>query len=160
MDVHWHAVRVQARLIRTILNLFSKPPSYSCCHHHQRRLLSLSHFKTLTLRTTNSCSFSSSSSSLHFNFSSELVSPVVRCISSASSAQPHPVVNWNEAVSCSEIGDGRSNRSLEEDRKTSIPVKAYFFSTRFVCNFLKLVIIIITFFGNRTLFSNSYVILK
>lgn len=41
------------------------------------------------------------------------------------------VFDWNDAVSCSEVGDG-ANGSLEEeeeDPRTNIPVKAYFFST-------------------------------
>lgn len=135
MDAHWRAIRVQP--IRTFLNQIPQPQLHRHYHHHQRRLLTLSSLKTLTIRTTYSYSFSSS----HFNFNSEFSSLVVRCISSASSAQPHPVVNWNDAVSCSEVGDGGNNSSLEDDPKTSIPVKAYFFSTRSACNFLKLVIL-------------------
>ena len=50
----------------------------------------------------------------------------LRCVSSVSSA---PTLDWNEAVSCSEVGDGNGG-SVEEDTKPSIPVRAYFFSTR------------------------------
>ncbi|MED6159894.1 hypothetical protein PIB30_046484 [Stylosanthes scabra] len=54
---------------------------------------------------------------------------VTRCISSSSSAfSSLPTVNWNDAVSCSEVSDSR-DRSVEEDSKTSIPVRAFFFST-------------------------------
>lgn len=37
-------------------------------------------------------------------------------------------MDWNETVSCSEVGDGNYG-SLEEDNKPSIHVRAYFFST-------------------------------
>ncbi|XP_062155944.1 protein RETARDED ROOT GROWTH-LIKE [Alnus glutinosa] len=50
---------------------------------------------------------------------------VVRCVSSVS---PAPTLEWNEPVSCSEVGNGDSG-SVEEDSKSSIPVRAYFFST-------------------------------
>ncbi|GLT93181.1 hypothetical protein SLE2022_109830 [Rubroshorea leprosula] len=55
-----------------------------------------------------------------------------RCISSVSTAQQdHTAVEWNEAVSCSEIGDGDGDGGgrLEENAKRSIPVRAFFFST-------------------------------
>ncbi|KAJ0047127.1 hypothetical protein Pint_06126 [Pistacia integerrima] len=122
----WRTIRVQVQPIRTFLNQIPQPTPHRYYHHHRRWLLTLSPLKTLTLRTTYSYSFSFSS---HFNFTSEFSSLVVRCISSASSAQPHPVVNWNDAVPCSEVGDGGNNSSVEDDPKTSIPVKAYFFST-------------------------------
>ncbi|XP_022746550.1 uncharacterized protein LOC111296485 [Durio zibethinus] len=57
-----------------------------------------------------------------------------RRISSIPTLQPETVVDWNDAVSSSEVGDvGDDNyvddRTLEEDTKRSIPVRAYFFST-------------------------------
>ncbi|KAK6270897.1 hypothetical protein POUND7_007995 [Theobroma cacao] len=55
-----------------------------------------------------------------------------RCLSSIPTPQPETMVDWNDAVSCSEVGDGGDNdngRTLEEDTKRSIPVRAYFFST-------------------------------
>ncbi|XP_022743517.1 uncharacterized protein LOC111294474 [Durio zibethinus] len=57
-----------------------------------------------------------------------------RCISSFPTPQPNMAVDWNDAVSCSEVGDGGEDnnvddRTLEEDTKRSIPVRAYFFST-------------------------------
>ncbi|XP_021295734.1 uncharacterized protein LOC110425219 [Herrania umbratica] len=55
-----------------------------------------------------------------------------RCISSIPTPLPETMVDWNDAVSCSEVGYGGDNdngRTLEEDTKRSIPVRAYFFST-------------------------------
>ncbi|XVF75481.1 hypothetical protein PTKIN_Ptkin13bG0191400 [Pterospermum kingtungense] len=58
-----------------------------------------------------------------------------RCMSSFPTPQPEVVVDWNDAVSCSEVGDGGDENNvdddgtLEEDTKRSIPVRAYFFST-------------------------------
>uniref|UniRef100_A0A803P1Z3 DUF155 domain-containing protein n=2 Tax=Cannabis sativa TaxID=3483 RepID=A0A803P1Z3_CANSA len=50
---------------------------------------------------------------------------VVRCISSVS---PAPTFDWNEPVSCSEVGDGDMG-TVDEDTRPHIPVRAYFFST-------------------------------
>lgn len=56
---------------------------------------------------------------------------VVRCVSSV----PHAdTLEWNEPVSCSEVGDGHK-ATVDENAKPSIPVRAYFFSTRFVFSF-------------------------
>lgn len=53
-----------------------------------------------------------------------------RCISSSYTAQPElNVPDWNEPVSCSELGDDRDEERLEANTKRSIPVRAYFFST-------------------------------
>ncbi|XP_009333747.2 protein RETARDED ROOT GROWTH-LIKE [Pyrus x bretschneideri] len=42
---------------------------------------------------------------------------------------PHAdTLEWNEPVSCSEVGDGYK-ATVDEDSKPSIPVRAYFFST-------------------------------
>ncbi|XVF23705.1 hypothetical protein REPUB_Repub13aG0062800 [Reevesia pubescens] len=66
-----------------------------------------------------------------FNGGGEAIRSVyARCISSIPTPQPETMVDWNEAVSCSEVGDGGGDdRTLEEDTKRSIPVRAYFFST-------------------------------
>lgn len=64
---------------------------------------------------------------------------VVRCASSLSSSMPnsqYTTVDWNEPVSCSEVGDEGKSTSVEEDTRPSIPVRAYFFSTRFVFLFI------------------------
>ncbi|XP_039021689.1 uncharacterized protein LOC120153894 isoform X2 [Hibiscus syriacus] len=52
-----------------------------------------------------------------------------RYISSFPTPQPEMVVDWSEAVSCSEVGDGGGDGAVEEGTKRSIPVRAYFFST-------------------------------
>ncbi|KAL4326025.1 hypothetical protein GQ457_11G009050 [Hibiscus cannabinus] len=62
-------------------------------------------------------------------FSNANRSIAARCISSFPTPQPEMVVDWNEAVSCSEVGDGGDDGTVEEGTKRSIPVRAYFFST-------------------------------
>ncbi|KAH0979858.1 hypothetical protein GBA52_007035 [Prunus armeniaca] len=50
---------------------------------------------------------------------------VVRCVSSV----PHAdTLEWNEPLSCSEVGDGHK-AMVDENAMPSIPVRAYFFST-------------------------------
>lgn len=88
---------------------------------------SLSPPKTLVPHT-NTASASSILGLGSQTFSSGFGLLVVRCISSVS---PAHTLEWNEPVSCSEVGDG-NNETVEEDTKPSIPVRAYFFSTRFV----------------------------
>ncbi|KAJ9684515.1 hypothetical protein PVL29_016806 [Vitis rotundifolia] len=68
-----------------------------------------------------------SPTALNFPASSAFVVPA-RCLSSIF---PANTLEWNEPVSCSEVGDADGEgRSLgEEDSRTSIPVRAYFFST-------------------------------
>ncbi|XP_052187459.1 protein RETARDED ROOT GROWTH-LIKE [Diospyros lotus] len=77
-------------------------------------LLSLA--QTLDLRRTNY--------SLAFRPLSGFV--VSKCVSSVSSAHH---VEWNDAVSCSEVGDGNTGGVTEDEPRPSIPVRAYFFST-------------------------------
>ncbi|XP_010253493.1 PREDICTED: sporulation protein RMD1 [Nelumbo nucifera] len=61
------------------------------------------------------------------NFGSGCRTLVIRGLSSIPSAH---TLDWNESVSCSEIGDGPSSTITEEEEmKPSIPVRAYFFST-------------------------------
>ncbi|KAJ6892342.1 hypothetical protein NC651_025518 [Populus alba x Populus x berolinensis] len=58
---------------------------------------------------------------------------VVRGISSISASaapnQQHTAVDWNEPVFCSDVGVGGKGTGVEEDTRTSIPVRAFFFST-------------------------------
>ncbi|KAH9768059.1 protein retarded root growth-like [Citrus sinensis] len=127
----------RTKLCQPVRTIFTKTPSPPPRHHYHRYqrppiTLSVSLAKTATcIRTSDSHSYSSSilnERTFHFDFSSSLVA---HCITSASSAEPQVVVDWNDAVSCSEVGDG-ANGSLEdeeEDPRTNIPVKAYFFST-------------------------------
>lgn len=79
--------------------------------------------KTVTLRTI----FATTTATDSISCSASLT--VVRCVSSFS---PAGSLDWNEPVSCSEVGEGNSdNDNLDEDNKPCIPVRAYFFSTRF-----------------------------
>lgn len=96
---------------------------------------SLSLPKTLVPFTTNSAK-AAAASSLLVGPRSGFCLVIVRCVSSVSSA---PTLEWNEPVSCSEVGDSCSEEvvngnigTVEDDAKPSIPVRAYFFSTRFV----------------------------
>ena len=60
---------------------------------------------------------------------------VARCISSISASaapnQQHTAVDWNEPVSSSDVGVGGKGTGVEVDTRPSIPVRAFFFSTRF-----------------------------
>ncbi|KAJ4936176.1 hypothetical protein NE237_008288 [Protea cynaroides] len=51
---------------------------------------------------------------------------IVRCFSSTPSI---PTLDWNEPVSCSEVGDGYNSDMNEAETRPYIPVRAYFFST-------------------------------
>ncbi|XP_059628245.1 protein RETARDED ROOT GROWTH-LIKE-like [Cornus florida] len=70
--------------------------------------------------------FSNLNSRSGFIFGSDSSFVVAKCISTISSAN---TVDWNEPVSCSEVGDGSNGGVSEEDIRASIPVRAYFFST-------------------------------
>lgn len=61
---------------------------------------------------------------------SNFVPHMLRCISS--SVNSMPALEWNETISCSEIGEDETSFVLEDDAKSSIPVRAYFLCTRFV----------------------------
>ncbi|KAE8702569.1 putative plastid-lipid-associated protein 12 [Hibiscus syriacus] len=78
------------------------------------RLTATSSPSTIILWTFNGGGFGNASRSI-----------ASRCISSFPTPQPEMAVDWNEAVSSSEVGDG----AVEEVTKRSIPVRAYFFST-------------------------------
>ncbi|XP_020229271.1 uncharacterized protein LOC109810258 [Cajanus cajan] len=61
---------------------------------------------------------------LSFAHSRHLGSALVRCVSSL------PTLDWNDAVSCSEVDAERSgDGTVDQDTKPSIPVRAFFFST-------------------------------
>lgn len=54
---------------------------------------------------------------------------VAKCISSIT---PAGTLEWNEPIMCSQVGSGDDVGGVsEEDTKASIPVRAFFFSTRF-----------------------------
>lgn len=89
------------------------------------RALSLS--KTLTSHTADTVACSSYVRLKSSNFG--LL--VVRCSSSVSPAQSQTYEWTNDPVSSSEVGYSRNVSSVDEDTKRSIPVRAYFFSTRF-----------------------------
>eukprot|EP00257_Ricinus_communis_P007453 XP_002523919.2 uncharacterized protein LOC8281964 [Ricinus communis] len=127
IDSHLKTIRLPVRTI-----LFSKSPLNP--DYHSLPLLKPypRHFslpKTLTL------SLSTFSGRSHYYDSTTTNLGILRCVSSLSSASaplpppPHTAVDWNEPVSGTEVGDGSGYRSVEEDSKLSIPVRAYFFST-------------------------------
>ncbi|GMP70711.1 hypothetical protein CsSME_00029445 [Camellia sinensis var. sinensis] len=51
---------------------------------------------------------------------------VANCISPISSAQ---ILEWDETVSCSQVGDGNNGVVSEQATKPSIAVRVFFFST-------------------------------
>ncbi|XP_061997693.1 protein RETARDED ROOT GROWTH-LIKE [Rosa rugosa] len=97
----------------------------------QPRSVSNSVSKTLIFHSIATPSYTSSSSSSSIpSLRSHRLGPAiglfaVRCVSTAS---PESSLDWNEPVSCSEVGDG-SKGSVDKDDKPNIPVRAYFFST-------------------------------
>ncbi|MED6210593.1 hypothetical protein PIB30_065589 [Stylosanthes scabra] len=98
-------------------------------HSHSHSFLpSLPGTTTTTTTTTTRISFTQSVPTKTRDIDVGL--SVTRCISSSSSfsSSSLPTVDWNDAVSCSEVSDSR-DRSVKEDSKTSIPVRAFFFST-------------------------------
>ncbi|KAF5467175.1 hypothetical protein F2P56_017030, partial [Juglans regia] len=122
IDVHLRALRLfpsctqpsfLLKPIRTILTVNPRPHALSVPQN-------------LISRTIFSPAISSITPGLGARgFGSNFGFIVVRCVSSVSSA---PTLEWNEPVSCSEVGDG-NNGSVEEGTKPSIPVRAFFFST-------------------------------
>jgi hypothetical protein len=62
------------------------------------------------------------------HFRSNFGSSVIRCVSS------FPTLDWNDAVSCSEVDADATHddRTLDQDSKPAIPVRAFFFSTRYI----------------------------
>ena len=101
------------KTIRTFLTTNPKP-------HHTLCLAP----KTLILRTIFATATTATDS-----ISCAASLTVVRCVSSFS---PAGSLDWNEPVSCSEVGEGNGDDdNLDEDNKPCIPVRAYFFSTRF-----------------------------
>ncbi|KAE9592415.1 hypothetical protein Lal_00028386 [Lupinus albus] len=91
---------------------------------------SLSSFRTI-VNLTHSHSFLSSTpkNTRYHDFGSEFVFSVKRCVSSSFSSSPS--LDWNDAVSCSEVDDvidpvGGDDHDV---KLSSIPVRAFFFST-------------------------------
>lgn len=131
----WRTVDVHLRALR-----FLPSPQSSFPIRPVRTILSpnahtLSAPQTLNLRTIVTTSVFSNFKGLGTRGSgSNFGLIVVRCLSSVS---PAPTLEWNEPVSCSEVGNGDCG-SVDEDSKSSIPVRAYFFSTRFasICLFI------------------------
>lgn len=48
---------------------------------------------------------------------------------------------WHEPIAVTEVGDSYNDGVTEEDLKPSIPVRAYFFSTRYDNGVLKTVLV-------------------
>uniref|UniRef100_A0A2N9E2Y6 DUF155 domain-containing protein n=1 Tax=Fagus sylvatica TaxID=28930 RepID=A0A2N9E2Y6_FAGSY len=129
------SIDAQLRAARLFPSLFSSQPYFSLKpvrtilapkpnpHYH-----TLCAPKTLTLRTIfATTTTATTSTSIHSHGGRDFGLIVVRCVSSFS---PADTLDWNEPVSCSEVGDGDGNNgSLDEDSKPAIPVRAYFFST-------------------------------
>ncbi|XVE75316.1 hypothetical protein DITRI_Ditri12bG0084600 [Diplodiscus trichospermus] len=100
-----------------------KPQSSSFAPTKTLPFASTSSFSTIILWTFNGRGGGNASGSI-----------ASRCISSFPTPQPEMMVDWNDAVSCSEVGHGGEDndvddRTLEEETKRSIPVRAFFFST-------------------------------
>ena len=73
----------------------------------------------------------------------------VRCLSSIF---PATALDWNQPVSGSEVttdADGGGRSLGEEDSRRSIPVRAYFFSTRFVLVYFSFFLFFLLFFWRR-----------
>ncbi|XP_021819185.1 uncharacterized protein LOC110761102 [Prunus avium] len=128
IDAHLKATR----LFHSLSSLYSSSSSSPTPLLSVRTILTLPHpqnpsiSKTLNLHsiTTSWCSSIPglrSQPQIGSNFNVL----VVRCVSSV----PHAdTLEWNEPVSCSEVGDGHK-ATVDENSKPSIPVRAYFFST-------------------------------
>lgn len=149
IDAHLRAMRFAPPLSPFSSSSSSSPPLASV----RRTIFSYYHFQALSpkpyalslSKTLVPCTNSATDSSLlglrNQSFCSGSVSGfgllIVRCVSSVSPAR---TFEWNEPVPCSEVGDSCSqvgdgcNGTVEEDAKPSIPVRAFFFSTRFVFN--------------------------
>ena len=131
----WRTIDFHLRTMRLISSLSpsssSSPLTLVRTIKNQLHLPSLSpnpySLPTKALISRTIITFTPSSVSASPGFSSRFVFHVVRCISSVSPAQ---TFEWNEPISCSEVGDG-DNGTVDEDTKPYIPVRAYFFSTRF-----------------------------
>jgi hypothetical protein len=62
------------------------------------------------------------------HFRSNFGSSVIRCVSS------FPTLDWNDVVSCSEVDADATHDdgTIDQDSKPAIPVRAFFFSTRYI----------------------------
>ncbi|CAL0333452.1 unnamed protein product [Lupinus luteus] len=89
-----------------------------------------SSFRTI-VTLTHSHSFLSSApkNTRYHDFGSKFVFSVKRCVSSSFSSSPS--LDWNDAVSCSEVDDGIDDVGGDDHdvKPSSIPVRAFFFST-------------------------------
>ncbi|KAK7279065.1 hypothetical protein RJT34_24109 [Clitoria ternatea] len=113
------------RTLRLRSFLFSSSSSSSCSPANIS-------FSTFTTIITHSHSHSHSHSFLPQNhlsftntrhFTPNFAPFVLRCVSSV------PTLDWNDAVSCSEVVVEGNDGAVEQDSKPSIPVRAFFFST-------------------------------
>ncbi|QCE05545.1 hypothetical protein DEO72_LG9g548 [Vigna unguiculata] len=85
-----------------------------------------SSFTTLATIITHPHSFTPTSR-VSFNHSRHFAVPAPRCVSSL------PNLDWNDAVSCSEVNaESRDAGTVDQDTKPCIPVRAFFFSTRYL----------------------------
>ncbi|KAB5538905.1 hypothetical protein DKX38_016438 [Salix brachista] len=140
----WRAIDAHSKTIRFSLRTVLFP-----CHQNPVsppfKPPSSGHFSSLTKTLTDSSSTPSPSFSI-LSFTTRHCNNVARggggrggslivarCISSISASaapnQQHPAVDWNEPVSCPDVGVGGKGTDVEEDTRPSIPVRAFFFST-------------------------------
>ncbi|KAI8563910.1 hypothetical protein RHMOL_Rhmol03G0146000 [Rhododendron molle] len=105
------------KAIRTLFSLSSNPSSSTLPPPSPH---SLSLPQTLILRPTSHPSNFNPRITHGFGFL------LAKCVSSISSTH---TMDWNEPVTYSEDGDSNSGGVSEEDTKSSIPVRAFFFST-------------------------------
>ncbi|XP_023905775.1 protein RETARDED ROOT GROWTH-LIKE [Quercus suber] len=131
----WRTIDAQLRAARLFPSLFSSSSQSQPLHFSlkpirtflttnpkPRHTLYLAP-KTLNLRTI----FFTATTTATDSISCAASLTVVRCVSSFS---PAGSLDWNEPVSCSEVGEGNGDDdNLDEDNKPCIPVRAYFFST-------------------------------
>ena len=116
----WHSTTLRA--LRLSSFLFSSSSSFSSSS--LTTISSPSPFATLTTIITQH-SFTPTSR-VSFTVSRHFSTPAPRCVSSL------PTLDWNDAVSCSEVNAGsRDDGTVDQDTKPCIPVRAFFFSTRY-----------------------------
>lgn len=124
---------MRALRLRSFLFSSSSSSSSSCCSLINIFCPSSSSSSFTTLTTIISHSFLPfpPTTRVLFTDSRRFGSPVPRCVSSL------PTLDWNDAVSCSEVevdanaADGGDDGAVDQDTKPSIAVRAFFFSTRY-----------------------------
>ncbi|KAH1137794.1 hypothetical protein GYH30_027694 [Glycine max] len=122
---------MRALRLRSFLFSSSSSSSSSCCSLINIFCPSSSSSSFTTLTTIISHSFLPfpPTTRVLFTDSRRFGSPVPRCVSSL------PTLDWNDAVSCSEVevdanaADGGDDGAVDQDTKPSIAVRAFFFST-------------------------------